>query len=80
MKEVRLNKQLEEKEAIIQMLKAKYEEDTGKALTIVKSKQNIGVLMTRYQVRHKLYKQAKDSRASHHCNTKISMQLHSSTK
>ena len=42
MKEVRLNKQLEEKEAIIQMLKAKYEEDTGKALTIVKSKQNIG--------------------------------------
>ena len=39
MKEVRLNKQIEEKDAIIKMLKRKYEDDTGIPINIVKSKQ-----------------------------------------
>ncbi len=58
MKEVRLAKQIEEKDAIIKMLRDKYEEDTGKALTIVKGKQCVGTHIIRHQAWYNAHQQA----------------------
>ena len=61
MKEVRLTKQIEEKDAIIKMLKDKYEEDTGKPIDIVKSKQILNVTHDTLSIDKPKIKQSQDT-------------------